>query len=207
MVRNVTLLWAVEEVKKKGDGYKQQGLSPFSFFVGVLNVFAAGFIIGKWPEHYWIFVLIKCYGCLGFVWHWRLTEWVRILYMTEFCWVIVHVMGGFLTMVGLAALGCIDSTWVYSHTALALKIYWGIANGPLAFAALSLMNSLVFHNKQQLASCFIHLTPCSLTWTLRWYADKINAAYPDVIQIDEDLDNQTTFKEIALSAICVYMIW
>ena len=109
--------------------------------------------------------------------------------MIEFCWCIVHIMGLFLTAVALAAVGWINPDWVYAHTSQALRVYWGIANGPLAFAALSLMNSLVFHNKQQLASCFIHLTPCSLTWTLRWYAERVDAAYPGIIYINEDTDN------------------
>ena len=71
------------------------------------------------------------------------------------------------------------------------------------------MNSLVFHNKQQLASCFIHLTPCSLTWCLRWYAERINtnSFYEGVIHIDPDLENETTFMEIALSGTITYMIW
>ena len=117
MVERDTLAKAMDVVKKQELMYRAKGLSTYSFFFGVINVWLIGFVLGKWPEHYWVFILVKCYGCLAFVWHWRYTEWVRILYMTEFCWVIVHTMGGFLTIVALAALGWIDATWVQSHTA------------------------------------------------------------------------------------------
>ena len=47
-----------------------------------------------------------------------------------------------------------------------------MANGPLALAAILLNNSLVLHELENMASCFIHLTPTLLTWTMRWYPEK-----------------------------------
>ena len=118
--------------------------------MGVINVFAVGFILGKYPEYYWILVYVKGFYCLGFVWHWRWNDagGVRLMYMIELCWVIKHVFLVYMTAVSLSALGLISNDFVFSTSHYAFKIYWGLANGPLAFAALSLGNAMVFHNKQ-----------------------------------------------------------
>jgi hypothetical protein len=42
-------------IEAQGEAYRKKGLSPFSFFSGVMNVFITGFILGKVPEYYWLF--------------------------------------------------------------------------------------------------------------------------------------------------------
>ena len=58
-----------------------------------------------------------------------------------------------------------------------------MANGPLASAAINLNNALVLHEIENMASCFIHLTPMLVTWTMRWKADRYDAAYPEIFQM------------------------
>ena len=54
-VERDTLARAIEAINEQGEGYKRKGLSPASFFFGVVNVFGTGFILGKAPEYYWVF--------------------------------------------------------------------------------------------------------------------------------------------------------
>ena len=51
---------ALEIVKKQGDFYKrQQGLSPFSFALGLFNVGFTGFCLGRFVEYYWVWQVLK----------------------------------------------------------------------------------------------------------------------------------------------------
>jgi hypothetical protein len=54
-VERDTISKAILAVQAQGDGYKKRGLSPTSFFFGVINVFVTGFVLGKAPEYYWVF--------------------------------------------------------------------------------------------------------------------------------------------------------
>ena len=58
--------------------------------------------------------------------------------------------------------------------------YWGFANGPLAFATVFLNNAIVLHDIENLASCYIHLSPALLTWTMRWFSAKYEEHWPGV---------------------------
>ena len=69
-----------------------------------------------------------------------------------------------------------------------------MANGPLAGAALGLHNALVLHEVENMASCFIHLTPMLVTWTMRWKADKYDEAYPGVFAM-QNFDYVCNFND------------
>ena len=78
---------------------------------------------------------------------------------------------------------------------LCFYLFWGIANGPFALAVLALKNALVLHDLPNLASCFIHLSPCSLAWTLRWHANTINKKWPNIFNLPEYDGSKTEIKE------------
>ena len=73
-VERDTLAKAIEAINEQGEGYKKKGLSPASFFFGVINVFGTGFILGKAPEYYWVFQLVKCSYYIGYMWIIRIKE-------------------------------------------------------------------------------------------------------------------------------------
>jgi hypothetical protein len=130
--------------------------------------------------------------------------------MLEFCWYAAHLYMLFLTIAALAATKTIEegSYFVYGlYSKKAFIAYWGLANGPLAAAAFVLGNALVFHDIPNLASCFIHLTPCSATWTMRWYSDKLNEKWPDIFMIPDPHDISETFWEVISPALAIYMFW
>jgi len=96
---------------------------------------------------------------------------------------VVHFCLIYFFIVSLAATGAIAPTIIQNTSNVAFKMYWGFANGPLAISALSFGNAMVFHDKPNLASCFIHLTPCSLTWSMRWYEERLAVAWPGIFDI------------------------
>ena len=129
------------------------------------------------------------------------------MFMLEFCWIAVHLYMIFLTVAGLGALDLIEEKSFGVYSKQAFLAYWGIANGPLAAAAFLLGNSLVFHDIPNLASCFIHLTPCSATWSMRWYADKMNERWPNTFTIpDPDIISES-FWDVVSPGIYVYTTW
>ena len=127
--------------------------------------------------------------------------------MIEFCWYAVHLYMLFLSIATLSATSVFDvgSFGLYSKNAFIA--YWGLANGPLAAAAFLLGNALVFHDVPNLASCFIHLTPCSATWTMRWYSDKLNEQWPNVFMIPDPHEITETFWDIVSPALAAYVFW
>ena len=45
---------ALEEVRAHAAGYKESGLSPLSFFTGLINIALSSFLLGRAPEWYWV---------------------------------------------------------------------------------------------------------------------------------------------------------
>ena len=82
-----------------------------------------------------------------------------------------------------------------------------IANGPLALAAVVLNNALVLHDLNNLASCFIHLTPAALAWCLRWYSDEYEKTFPKVFGLPGVKDADPTFMELVIPASSIYTLW
>jgi hypothetical protein len=187
-----------------------------------MNVFLTGFIIGKHPECYWLFQLAKCSFYLGYMWYYRLKNIGDIFYFLEFCWVAVHLYMTFLSLAALEGFGFISTGIFGAYGKQAILIYWGIANGPLATASFLLGNAIIFHDLPNLASCFIHLTPCTTAWTMRWWAQEVSETWPDVFMSQDttksledpsnlafiDPNNNTeTFLEVVSPALTFYMVW
>ena len=172
-------------MKKTSEDYKKSGLSPATFMLGQLNIALIWWILGHNPESYWIFVMVKCYFYLALSWKDKCKTYAEILYMVEFCWVTCHIYMLFLTFALLRVCG-VEWEWLnFTSNRTAFYIFWGLANGPFAFSSMIFKNALVLHDLPNLASTFIHLTPCSLSWTLRWWGDRVMTTYPGVFDIPD----------------------
>jgi hypothetical protein len=62
------LLKALEVVKSKSREIKAQGMSPISFTLGLLNVAFTAFILGRFPQHYWLWQ--ACISSPLLIWYW-----------------------------------------------------------------------------------------------------------------------------------------
>jgi len=96
--------------------------------------------------------------------------------MTEVCWVACHFYMLFLTAALFAAMG-VEGPLIEKLTneRYFFYVFWMFANGPFAFSVVLMKNALVLHDLPNIAVTFIHLTPCSLAWTLRWYSPRVLA--------------------------------
>jgi len=66
----------------------------------------------------------------------------------------------------------------------------------------------VLHDLPSLASAFIHMTPVSLSWSLRWFASDVMAQYPGLFILpDAEVAATVTFWDIFAPAMAFYIVW
>ena len=58
--------------------------------------------------------------------------------------------------------------YAFPSSPLLFQVVFAVNNGPLLWAVFTFRNSLVFHSLDKITSCLIHITPCIVTWCLRW---------------------------------------
>ena len=134
------------------------------------------------------------------------------LYMTELCWVICHVEMFVLTFAVIYALGVKQEwlVWVTKNSSTSAYLaFWGFANGPFGCSVLVLRNALVLHDLPNMAALFIHISPVTLAWTLRWYAVEVQKAWPNIFNVLEDPSKPSNVKflDIFLPSFYLYMVW
>lgn len=166
-----TLSRAVQEVRKVAERYTDEGLSTWNFWLGQTNVAIVFYVLGHNPDSYWIVVMVKCYIYLGLSWKSKIETKTDLWYMIEFCWVTCHIYMLWLTIALIQGCG-VEAEWMenLTYNKYCFFGFWGLANGPFAFSSILFKNALVLHDIPNLASTFIHLTPCTLAWTARWWA-------------------------------------
>ena len=171
------LLHAISIVQSKRTGLEEEGLTSGGFAFGVINSFLAMYVLGAWPQHFWLFYSIEC-GVLLLV---RTYSWVALklqFYMLDFCWVANFVLCGAALMAGITHFfpDTSISPWVeeYASAGAVQRQCWlvlfSVATGPLAWAILATNNSLVFHSFEHMATLFIHSFPMLAAWCMRWSA-------------------------------------
>lgn len=167
------------------------------------------YILGYFPESYWIFMMIKCYFYLGAKWKLNIETQSELFYMLEFCWVSAHIYMVALTFAMIQVLGY-ESSYMnaFTHSRWGWMIFFGLANGPFAVAVLMYKNALVLHDIPNLASAFIHLTPSSLSWVFRWWAPTVMATYPGIFNLaDPAKPYEQSFWDLFLPTIGFYYVW
>lgn len=76
---------ALQSVKQKSYEIEQMGMSAKSFSLGLLNVVVSSFILGRWPEHFWVWTAT----IVGPMLIWTYFDKVKSgkeLFMLDFCW-------------------------------------------------------------------------------------------------------------------------
>jgi hypothetical protein len=207
---------ALESVKANALDYVGRGLSPLSFWFGILNVAFSAFIIGRYPESYWLWQTLKSSGLLSLTFTAR-RALKQELYLLDFCWVFAFMYNLWGWMV--CSLCLYNRLWGYGSTSLWLRsftsskqlflAYWGVANGPLGDACVALGNALVLHDHLQMASLFIHISPPFVTWSLRWAPDDVERLWPGSfgMPLTEADAQAVSFGEIFFPAAGLYLIW
>lgn len=125
--------------------------------------------------------------------------------MCEFCWVACHL---YMLYLILALVSASRSDISLVHNKVWFYLYWGLANGPFAFSVILFKNAIVLHDLPNMSSTFIHLTPCSATWTMRWFANKVLKRWPGVFDLpNPDLPVTETFADIFVPTCIFYFGW
>ena len=195
----------VQAVKANAAKYVEAGLSADSFTFGVLNIAFTAFLLGSKPEFFWIWQLAKCSVLLPLVFARRRTVG-KHLYLIEFCWVVNLLSLLFGVAFALAPHSALLHAFV-NRPGSFIAIF-GIANGPLGWSIVALGNALVFHDIDNTATVYIHMSPAIMTWSFRWFAPRVAAAFPahfNMLTLHQVA--AVGAKDLVMSAGAVYACW
>ena len=196
---------ALEVIREQGLKYRHRGLSPLAYFAGMINITLTALIVGRMPEIYWLLHLFKCIGFLAGMYYIRYRK-KELLYFLEFCWFVCHAYLFYSAVAFVAVLIDDPETKTFVSNKYAFYIYWGVAHGPLAFGVVAFKNALILHELENLASCFIHLTPALVCWSMRWFVKEYHERWPGVFGIPE-LDETINFFDLVVPPSLFYITW
>lgn len=186
-------------------------LSPMSFCMGVLNVAASAFMLGRAPQFYWAYAGVKSVALNGVSYYLKRRDHQR-LYLFDLC----HVLSFAYTAASVAAL----VAWAfpearpavapYTSSSAAFRAAFALANGPLGLAVPTLANALVLHSPRQTAALFIHISPPIVTWALRWHPEAHERAFPGILPVRELIEqkkNDIAYGALVAPALRLYCAW
>lgn len=163
-----------------------------AFTFGVLNILICQYFLLNIPEYFsiWYSFVIPII-LLSRFYHFRSLNWHYFL--IDFCY--------FINLSTLLNLFFLRSSSIF------FKICFIHATGTLPIAILIWRNSLVFHDYDKIVSVYIHILPCMLYYTLRWYNNSalINGSI-QVCDPSTTLLCNLTIKDYLL-AILFYLFW
>ena len=174
-----------------------------SFFFGNLNFGLTGFLLGAFPEHFWVWQLCKCSFLLSLIVKRRKP---RDYSLFEFCWIMNFASVGMGLALAVAPyFPAVHDLVNLPFTSLAI---FAIANGPLAWSVVVFRNAFVMHDWFNTACLFIHISPPVCTWTFRWYHARVLAAYPQRVTLPlNEYADAVTFLDIVVPGALVYCTW
>jgi hypothetical protein len=148
---------AVDACKQRASFYEKEGLTPLSFYTGLMNVGLTGFVVGYVPQHFWIPYFFKCsiLTVVAFRTRWRDAT---TLYFCDFCWVVTLCNLLWLGAALLTAYGVADFAWL-TASPVVFRAIFTLSCGPLGLAVFILQSALVMHDAVQMAGLAIHLSP------------------------------------------------
>lgn len=152
--------------EQRNQVYEELGLWERGYTMGVLSYTFNILILLRFPEFYWCWHLIK-----AFIWlPWRFIrfrkrnmEWL----MVDFCYVNTYLTV-ISCMVALLRITTGYVTPLHQYNYELIRGGFAFANGALLLSIPMFGNKLVFHEVDNTASMYIHLSPALLMWTLRW---------------------------------------
>ncbi|SCU93648.1 LADA_0G04214g1_1 [Lachancea dasiensis] len=126
---------------------------PFTLF----NIFAIGFIIGKYPEWFHVYYTAMLVLLMP-VRYYTYYKTNSHYYMADLCY-YVNLM-------------CLLFIWVLPQSVHLYQTCFAFTFGTLCFAVITWRNSLVIHSVDKITSCFIHIMPPLTMYTIRYGIDE-----------------------------------
>ncbi len=155
-------------------------ISEWAFTIGVINVAGSSWLIGAFPECYWIWHMSKMFFLMG----WRLYHFQQLkmqYFLLDFCYVINYLsVVYYLICVLKANIPAFASANTLNVAGpILFRIAFTCTTGPLAMSILAFRNSLVFHSIDQIIILAVHWSPNLALWGMRWFPQELEAAFPD----------------------------
>lgn len=204
-----TLKDALGEIVHDADHMKEKGLSTFTFFLGTMNLIFSSFLIGAYPEHFWLVYSTQGLFLISIRVHDAIQKKI-IFYFFDFCWVanFVMVASGLLMLYEVIQeqMPWLPSNTMYPRDPQFAFMLFVAACGPLACANVALGNALIFHDLLNYSATFIHLWPVCMMVTLRWNIRDVVAAWPGHFE-SFLIESQPTTIELVSPALKFYFTW
>lgn len=163
----------------------------FIFLLGIFNLAAVFFIMGRCPEVFYRYWLGS--SALVFTLRWLSYRFKGHHYlMLEFCYgatllAAVHVVG-------------------FPQHALLRKVTFSMMSGPAGLCTIVLLkNLLIFHSFDKMATWMMHWGPSVLAWTLRWHphAD----AVADLTAAQRAAFDTASWYEMLVLPMAGWLLW
>jgi len=164
-----------------------------AYTMGVVNCIITAFLVGRAPQWYWVFHVLKSVVLVG-------NRYVRFkkqgweLYLLDFCYFIQYY-GVIMCVLVVVRVHTGYESALAPYNGTLLRVFFSFCTGPLAWSIIIFRNSLVFHDIDQTVSVFIHQSPAILMWCLRWGGGLgpkvVEASFPqyfDMCPSESDLD-------------------
>ena len=197
--------------------YYQQGFKEINFTTGVANCFFVAYAFGRYPEHFWLIYLVQSLYFIPskYINMIRARPLNQALYYLDFCWMMNF--NAILTLLLLVSPFPVPE----AARSFIIRGAFGICCGPLLGATgLLPFVAFVFHDLNTMANVVIHALPPMMFYTIRWHADEIRQAWPNIFHL-EHLDNPDFFPpdkgifflpgtgvgSIAGNTVLIYILW
>ncbi|KAL4448970.1 hypothetical protein ABPG77_007687 [Micractinium sp. CCAP 211/92] len=125
-----------------------------AFVFGVVNVFLTAFWVGRWPQTYHYFWLVKDITLFSLRFLVYKQQGMHYM-MLEYCYAANMVAFWYL--------------FRNPQSAVLRRFSFAIMSGPLMWSIVAMRNSLVFHSGDKITTLMMHASPALSAWCMRWY--------------------------------------
>jgi len=144
-----------EKLNKKGKSWGMRLRDKFGFFLGVVDLSLAIFLIAG---HHSSLVVT-----------WFTAQFIMLIGLRWFSYKKQKAHYFLFDFCYFANLLLLLYLHKYPDSPTLFMVCFSYTTGPLTWATLAWRNSLVFHSLDKMTSCIIHLTPAWTVYMLRWY--------------------------------------
>ncbi|KAI3430418.1 hypothetical protein D9Q98_005013 [Chlorella vulgaris] len=172
------------------DPHKIMIKDKMAFVFGVVNVVLTAFWVGRWPETYHWFWMVK--DVVLFTLRYLTYKQKGMHYMMlEYCYAANFVAFYYL--------------FNSPQSAMLRRFSFAIMTGPLMWSIVAMRNSLVFHDGDKITTLMMHASPALTAWCMRWYPQ---ASWTAGMSKAEVADwNSATWAQMALMPAVLNIVW
>ena len=189
-----------------------------TFFFGLTNLLLSAYLIGAYPESFWIVYATQGLLILGYRFYVDVTKkkFIDIFHWFDFCWVANVVLSVLATVLLLQVVdaqymhsGLIPNSNIAKNFPQVGRIFCLFATGPLGWSIIALGNALVLHDIEHYSGCFIHMWPCLTTLSIRWNPSLVIARYPGFFESLSGFQNinPPSFMSLVQLGMSCYAFW